>query len=493
MNVLASDVAFVDARASRGRVVLSVAVKEWRDIYRDARFRWLAVLTLLLMFSALLFGLEQTQRAERDQAAAAAADRALWTEQGEKDPHAAAHFGQYAFKPQSPLALADPGVDAYVGTAVWLEAHRQNEVQFRPARDGALSARLGTLSLAFVLQAVMPLLAILLGFAAFSGERERGTLRQLLSLGVRPLDLLAGKGLALAAVLAAMLLPAFIGVAAACLLFVDAGALASGDQLMRLAWLAAGYVLYLGGFAALALAVSALAKSSRAALVGLLAFWLANSFLMPRLMTDLVRDRLPLPTALAFQEAIAEDKKKDFGHDEKHPGFIAFRDRMLREYGVSRVEDLPVNFRGLALRESDETGYRIYDRHYGALQEAYARQDRWRAAPGFLFPQLAIQPYSMGLAGSDVRAHHHFATAAEAHRRHVQTMVSDDLIRNGRYGDPTYVAGPELWARIPSFAYQAPELAWALPAQIRNLAALAAWCGGAALLAFIAVRRIRPV
>lgn len=493
MNMVAADIAAATASAGRWRIIRAVAAKEWLDIYRDARFRWLAALTLLLMISALVYGVEQVQRAERDQAAAAAADRQLWTAQGEKDPHAAAHFGQYAFKPQSPLALADPGVDAYLGTAVWLEAHKQNEVQFRPARDSASAARLGNLSLAFVLQTVMPLLAILLGFAAFSGERERGTLRQLLSLGVRPLDLLAGKGLAIGGVLVVMLLPAFIGVAIGCVLLVDGAALTSGDQLARLVWLALGYVLYLGGFAALALAVSAYARSSRAALVGLLAFWLANSFLMPRLMTDLVRERLALPTAFEFQQAVAEDKKKDFGHDESHPGFVDFRDRVLREYGVARVEDLPVNFRGLALRESDETGYHIYDRHYGALQQAYTRQDRWRAAPGFVFPLLAIQPYSMGLAGTDTRGHHHFATAAEQHRRDIQTLISDDLIRNGRYGDPSYVAGPELWARVPSFSYQGPPLAWALPSQLGQLAALGVWCGAALLLSFIAVRRLRPV
>lgn len=491
-TITAGAVETVRPNHGRRRIIGAVAAKEWLDIYRDARFRWLAALTLLMMTCALLFGVSQVERIDRDREVAAKGDREIWTSQGEKSPHAAAHFGQYAFKPQSPLALADPGIDSYAGTAVWLEAHKQNEVQFRPANDSGLSARLGNLSLAFVLQIVMPLLAILLGFAAFSGERERGTLRQLLSLGVRPVDLLVGKGLAIAGVLAALLVPAFAGIVICCVLFVESAAFSVVDQLVRTVWLALGYGFYLGGFVALALAVSAYSRSSRAALVGLLAFWLVNCFLMPRAMTDIVRASVALPTALEFRQAIADDKKKTFGHDESHPAFVAFRDRVLRQYGVTRVEDLPVDFRGLSLREDDENGYRIFDRRYGALQEAFAQQDRWRAAPGFLFPFLAIQPFSMGLAGSDTRSHYHFATAAEQHRRMIQTTISEDLIRNGRYGDPNYVAGHDLWARIPSFSYRAPSSSWALSAQAANVAALTVWLCAAVLLAWLAARRLRP-
>ncbi len=476
--------------AGRWCVVRTIAAKECLDIYRDSRVRWLAVLALLLMVCGLLFGIDQVQSSARDQAAAAQGDRQLWVGQGNKDPHAAAHFGQYAFKPQSPLALADPGVDAYLGTAVWLEAHKQNEVQFRPARDSGIAARLGNVSLAVILQTVVPLLVILLGFATFTGERERGTLRQLLSLGVAPLDLLLGKGLAMAGVLLVFMLPTLVGIVVGTLLSVDG---AGADQWARLLWLALAYMLYLGGFVLLALAVSAFFSTSRAALVVLLGFWLCNSFLVPRLMTDWVRISQPLPTALAFQEAVAADKKKDFGHDEGHPAFAAFRDGVLRQYGVTRVEDLPVNFRGLALRKSDEIGYAIYDRHFGALQTRYEHQDQWRAVPGMVFPFLAIQPFSMGMAGTDSRSHAHFSHAAEQYRRHLQTVISSDLTENSRYGDVGYVAGPELWGRMSGFIYSLPQSGWALSAQIGNLISLVIWSGGVALLALLAVRRLRPV
>ncbi len=475
----------------RSRIIGAVAAKEWLEMRRDRRLVALFAFAALLMLAALGFGAAENARIAREREAAAQADRLLWTSQGAKNPHAAAHFGQYAFKPASPLALADPGVDPYVGTAVWLEAHKQNEAQFRPARDGGTGARLGGLSLSFILQVVAPLVVLLIGFASFSGERESGALRLVLSLGVRPGDLLAGKALALLGAAAALLAPAFFGAAAAVAVLTEPSKLSLADQLLRLCALTLGYGVYLAGFAFLALGVSALSRDSRAALVALLAFWLVNAFVAPRLGADMARALAPTPTAQAFRAAIAKDKAKTFGHDETHPAFVAFREETLKKYGVSRVEDLPVSFRGLTLRRDDEAGYEIYDRHFGALQASFEKQDALRAAAGFIFPLLALQPFSMALSGTDSRAQFDFATAAEAHRRLIQNEVSDNIIHFQR--DETYVAGPELWKRIAAFSHRAPRFGFALAGAREAMAGLLGWLALTLLFAFVAVRRLRPI
>ena len=478
-------------KRSSWRVMRVIAAKEWLEFSRDRRLMALCALIVALMLGALAFGYVENARILRERDAAAASDRNLWTGQGVKNPHAAAHFGQYAFKPLSPLALADPGVDAYVGSAVWLEAHKQNETQFKQARDAGVGARLGALSLAFILQTIAPLVVILIGFASFSGERESGALKQLLSVGARPRDILAGKALALIGAIFALLAPALVGAALALFLFVDRERFSLADQFMRLGALGAGYALYLSGFAFLTLGVSALAKNSRAALVTLLAFWLANSFLAPRLAADAARAFAPTPTLQEFRAAIAKDKAKTFGHDESHPGFIAFRDETLRKYGVTRLEDLPVNFRGLTLRHDDEAGYAIFDRHFGALQSAFDRQDAVRAAPGALFPLLAMRPLSMAFAGVDSRSQFDFAVAAEAHRRDIQNEVSDNITHFAR--DNAYVSGPELWRKIAAFSYRAPGARSALEHSALPIAGLLAWFALTGGFALFAARRLRPV
>jgi len=211
----------------------------------------------------------------------------------------------------------------------------------------------------------------------------------------------------------------------------------------------------------------------------------------PRVASDIAARAAPLPTGVAFRTGIAEAKRAQFGHDDTHPAFVAFRDRVLREYGVARVEDLPVSFRGLSLREDDEAGYRTFDERFGRLVDQVARQDRIRALAGFAFPLLALQPVSMAMAGTDNAHHADFVRAAEAHRRVIQTAASQDLIDNARNGDESYKASPELWSRIPPMRYERPPSILAWRGQLTNLAAVAIWCGVCCLAALGACSRPR--
>jgi hypothetical protein len=110
MTEIAADSAVAaPAGPSRWRVIRAAAAKEWTELRRDSRLVALFALVLLLLAGALAFGAAQHSRLDRERDAAAAADRALWVSQGAKNPHEAAHFGQFAFKPQSLLALAGTG------------------------------------------------------------------------------------------------------------------------------------------------------------------------------------------------------------------------------------------------------------------------------------------------------------------------------------------------------------------------------------------------
>jgi len=210
-------------------------------------------------------------------------------------------------------------------------------------------------------------------------------------------------------------------------------------------------------------------------------------------MTEVARAAQPLPSAQTFRQGIAAERSKTFGHDEAHPAFAAYKSELLKQYGVQRVQDLPVNFRGLALRRDDEMGYAIYDRQFAALEAVVDRQDLVRMAPGGLLPLLALQPVSMALAGTDTLHHRHFARAAEAHRRIIQTLASEDLIRNARYGDTGYVAPAALWARVPAFDYRVPGVGWALGAAAPALGGLLLWLLLTIALAAWAARRVKAV
>ena len=458
--------------------------KEFTDVVRDGRFRWCSILVGALLLVSLGHGWVQARSAQQEHAAAQATAREHWESQGEKNPHSAAHYGIYAFKPRLALSFVDEGVDPYTGTSVWLEAHRQNDFLLRPAQDATAAQRIGALTAAQVLQHLVPLLIILLTFGALAGERERGTLRQLLATGIGRRELALGKALGIAGALALLLVPAALAGAAA-LVVGSPGPAAS--PLARGVVLAGVYLAYFTAFLALSLAVSARARSARTALVILLGVWVVNGLVAPRVAVDLSKWLHPTPSAIEFARNVEREMASGV-EGIPRPDRAALAERLLAEHGVERVEDLPINEVGVYLQESEEFGNRIFDRNYSALWDTFERQGAVHETLAVLAPLLAVRTLSMGLAGTDVEQHRHFATAAEGYRRDLMRRMNGDLADNSRTGE-VYLAGPELWEETPPLQYAAPSLGWVLGNRVLSILVLGTWLVGTILAAAARVRR----
>jgi ABC-2 type transport system permease protein len=467
-----------------------IAHKEFTEMIRDGRFRLSAGIVGALLLTSLVLGLTHYREVNAQHEQARRATREQWLKQGTKNPHSAAHYGIYAFKPKMPLSLVDPGVDAYTGVAAWLEAHKQNEFKYRPAQDATAVARFGELTATTVLQLLVPLLIVLLAFPAFAAERELGTLRQVMSLGVRPRDLALGKALGISAGLATLIIPATAAGALAIGFATGPGALM--DDLGRLAVMAVGYLLYFGTFVGLSLAVSAWSGSSRAALIALLAFWIVNGLVAPRIAADVSKRLHPTPSALEFGMAVEEDIKNGVnGHDPSDDRAKQLEARVLKQYGVAKVEDLPVSFAGIALQEGEEYGNKVFDKHYAALWGSFERQDEIQRSAAALAPLLAMRSLSMGLAGTDGSQHREFASAAEAYRRRLVKTVNDDMTAHAKGSDFDYMATDELWAKVEDFSYSAPGLRQVLTAQWPALAVLSTWFGLSVVAAIVSTGRTK--
>ena len=464
-----------------------IAKRELTETIRDGRFRAAAAVVLLLLLAALALGIAQAREAGRERAAARAAERAAWLDQGARNPHSAAHFGQYAFKPTQALGWVDRGIDGYLGVAIWMEAHSQNPFRFRPAEDRLDLGRFGELTAALVLRLLVPLLIFLLAFAAFAGERELGQLHFALASGTKGWVLAAGKAAGLGAALGLVLLPgALIGAFA---LLLAAGG--EADRLPRALLLALGYLLYFATLLALALAVSALAANARIALLVLLGFWIAGTLLGPRLATDLAERWVETPSASELKERIQQDLRAGLsGHDSEDVRFEALKKRVLAQYKVARIEDLPVNFDGIALQAGEEYGNRVFDRHYGALWDGFLRQDRVRAVAALASPALAIADWSMSMCGTDLTHYRHFAQAAEAHRRRIVRQLNGDMTRNAGAAGFDYLAAEKLWRKVPELDHRPFPVADAVRAAWPRLALLMGWMLGAAGFAFWASTRL---
>lgn len=454
-------------------MVFVIAKKEFLELVRDGRFRLLAVIVLCLLAAAAAAGWQQQQTASLAQAEANEIMRREWLDQGDKNPHMAGHYGTFIFKPVQTLSLFDRGIESYTGTQVFLEAHKQNDFNFRPARDKTVASRFAELTAATILQLIVPLLIFLLTFAALTSEREDGTLRQILSLGLSRKQFAAGKIAGIFSAILTILIPVVLLGSAALLV---TGKTSNNDNLGgRFALLAIGYLLYFSICIFVGLWVSAWANSTKTALLVLLVLWFVCALIVPRSATALAKAVYPTST-LEFQENMARDFEQGIdGHNGENKRNEEFKAKVLAEYGVKDTKDLPVNFDGMLMQADEDYRAIVMDRRFGELWQSWKKQGDLQAVSGVLLPVQAVRNFSMSMAETDLSAQQNFADSTERYRRKMVKILNDDMTVNSKTGDWDYESGRKLYEQIPDFQYQPLSVAESLRNQIVSVFVLSLW------------------
>lgn len=454
-----------------------IMAKDWTEFRRDPRFVVMALVASVLALAAVTTAYVRVVAWETDRVATEARDRQTWLNQGERNPHGAAHFSSWAMRPLTPTALLDPGVVPYSGTAIWMEAHKQNAARNRPVQDSASAFDLGQFSLGWTLQIVVPLLLFVLGAGLMARERERGTLRLIVASTGDGSKVVDAKFNALARTAAIFLGPVLVAGAVAAMLLagrVDA------DSLLRLgAWLTA-YGAFLFVMIAAAVTVSTFSRTTSRATIALVGIWLVAVLLIPRMASGISGAVAPTPAAEVFAASIAADRMKYAdGHASPVAALTAI---ILKRYNVGRVEDLPVSMGGLQLEEGERQGNLVFDRHFGDLTAIYQQQRTILRLVGALSPVTSLQNISTSLAGTDLPSQLAFQGQAEAHRRVVVTMLNSDMIQNAGRADFDYKTDRRLWSRTPEFAFRQPPLDAVARAVWADILVLLGWVGLGALM-----------
>jgi ABC-2 type transport system permease protein len=180
----------------------------------------------------------------------------------------------------------------------------------------------------------------------------------------------------------------------------------------------------------------------------------------------------PTPSAVEFQTAMEADLNDQLEMERRLDRRKA---ELMRQYHATSIEGVPVAFSGVSLQEGEDHGNDVFDEHYGRLFDIFDRQNTIYQIGGIAAPMLAMRAISMGLSGTDFHQHRDFLTAAEAYRRRIQRTMNADIMAHPVRGGGAYLAGRELWEKVPEFHYDAPETAWVLRNVRWSIALLAAW------------------
>ncbi len=447
-------------------------IKETKELFREGRVRISLFIVLALLGVAVWISARQYQAVNDQYAAAKTTERSVWDGQGEKNPHSAAHYGTYAFKPKYPLSLVDQGVDKYAGTSIFLEAHNRNDAQFSAAADQTGLARFGDLTPDFILLFIIPLLIILLGYNSLTKEREMGTLALLKSQGISFWKMILGKWTALFLPILVITVTLFL-IAGVVLSRIEDFGVFNWDALLAMCLI---YIMYYAVFTNLVLIVSALTRKSGVSLVIALSMWIAACLAAPKMATNVANNQHPYPTAQEFAASILEDKENGLdGHNPWSEESKKLEQDVLAKYGVDSLHQLPFNFDGYRMQKGEEHAAEVYFKHYKLLKDQYERQSEVYQGLAVLSPYLPTRFMSMAVAHTDYGTHWDFSDAAEKYRIATQKFLNEHFAENSGYGEWGWQADADFWQQLPAFEYEPTSLKSTIREQKANLGILGIW------------------
>lgn len=458
---------------------MSITFLELQQLLRNRLTLSAMIAFALVMLLSLVSNWQEIKRDEANKSQVAAAERDRWLNQGNKDPHSAAHYSVHVFKPSPPLALIDPGIQPFIGQTVYLEAHIQNDTVYRPMQEAASFQRSGLPSPVLLLAQWAPLLAILFGYALVASDVHGGTLRLAQANAQGPLAYLGGKFLAVSlAVFATFLLPI--------LPFALGMAISADSQLIfRLAlWLGLA-ALYIAIFAMFATTAYLLSRQVRMVFLTLCGLWVLLVIVAPRILSNAVEVAAPLPSFTEVKNQLATEAPSYWSAEtgDNQAQLI------MQEYGVDSPEDLPIDLRSALLDFNERHAQDVFDRVLGGFYDAVETQDKLYGTASIISPTAALRDLSSTIAGTDFTNHRHFIDSAETYRRDLVNKMNGELVEHTDKATGHYQSDGSLWAQVPDFEFVAQPVGKSFASMVGPLLSLLLWLGLGVALLYTASRR----
>jgi ABC-2 type transport system permease protein len=460
---------------------LLIATRTCKTVLQQKATLALTLLLGLTLCLATWIGWEHFKMQQQQRQQYAEIVRKQWVSKPDKHPHRMAHYGYLVFRDKHPLSFFDFGIESFSGVSIFLEAHKQNTVNFSEAGFSNGTLRFGEMNVAMVLQLLVPLLIFFLGYNAIAAERENGTLKILLCQGVSWRQLLTGKTLGIIGISFILFIPVM-------LLTMLLWAMLShwqvtADAAQRLLLLLLGYTVYFIICAGVAVLVSAFSRTSRGALTTLLGCWIFFLVILPRL-TQAAGTRLyPSPSKMEFAAAIEADLHKEGdSHNPDDPHYAKLKAALLKQYQVDDVKQLPFNYSGYVMAEGEKISAGIYSQHQKKLTAIYQQQNSFTIAAGFVNPYLAIRHLSMALTTADFDTYAGFQEQAEVYRYQLAQRMNSLQMKYISNETPATTDKPAAishshWEEMPDFRYRFKPVAAVVYMQLPTIAALLYWLG----------------
>ena len=392
--------------------MFTIFKNEWKALIRNKLFLFFSVFFILLLIVTTYFGIIQNNQQIQNQKSAQEHIRKQWEEMGPYNAHSAAHFGTYAFKPNSILSNLDEGVNAVTGIVLRLEGHKQNDVAFSEASQSLFVSQFGKFKISLLFQFIIPLLLIFFSFNIYTSEITSGRLKLLIVQGNSFSKIIFAKIMTLLSLAALLFLVSILFQ-----LLFNYNQI-GWEQIFRLSIFLISYILYYLIIISFTVLVSLIFKNNTSALSLTLICWFLWTIFLPKTIGSFTENLTTQPSRFSLQNSMDEDRAKGIdGHNPEDKRIKNLEAKVLEEYNVDSLSQLPINFYGILLQADEEYGNKVWDKHYGKLYSNLIEQKKHYQLSGIINPFASLQSLSMATSGTDLIHHLDFLNKAEIYRR----------------------------------------------------------------------------
>lgn len=448
-----------------------IILNEWKYY---SRTRWLIGISvgfILVLFISIFLGNYHTQTQTERYKIAQNELRAQWESIDAMNPHSAAHYGTYVFKPSNLLSSLDEGVNSITGNVLRIEGHVQNEIVHSEASQMQAVSKFGKLKSALLLQYIVPVLLIFLAFSSISNEKQSGRLKLLVLQGAKPFKLILAKTISVWLYGVLLLILTILAYALFNSQSLDT------EIVYRTTMFFLSYCLYYFIVTGLTVYFSARWQNATLALTSMIGIWIIWTIFLPNILMSSVEKWHELPSRNALKTAMQEDRSKGLdGHNPADERGKELEERVLKEYGVDSLSQLPINFDGIRMQEDEEYGNIVWDKHFGNLRTVLKKQKQSYQLGGIVNPFISLQNGSMGFSGNDNLHHQEFLVQAENYRRvFIKTLNDKQTFGGSKTGDWGWKADNNFFKSVPDFKHQPVALNSVFLNYVTDLVVLCVW------------------
>lgn len=468
-------------------MITKIAKREVTEIFRDKRIFISGLTIIILLIISVFVGFNYSVQRSNEQKESQKEQYEHWINKGEMNPHSAAHHGMTIFKPYSILSMIDNGIEKFTGTSVFLEAHKRNQFGYKSAEDSNNIQRFGELTASSILQILMPLLIILMIFNSINSERENGTLKQILSIGVSKSNFINGKILGISYITIFLLSPFVI----TGLILMFTSSTSNLDDFIKYIILNIIYLVYFSIFILFSFIIASIVNSGRKSMIILICFWFCNCFIIPKISINIASYIHKTPTSFEFVKKIEKEKEILPDWDSRAN---SIKKDIIKKYNLKSEKDISVNVDGLVLISEENDDTRIYNSNFNYLYDIYKKQNYIYKLSAILSPMISVQMLSTGLANTDFESFNNFNSEVEKYRSDMVSKMNIAIRDHKKTNDTfDYVVGKNLWEKVESFNYSFPNYKFSIKNHFMSLVILFLWLFTLLLSLPFAVRKIKVI